>query len=96
MQAMDETNIIRNDTDGSVLITLLESQAARFSRIIKVLLVCWAVSMILMGSLFVCLINSATEEETTTTEVAQEADNYGSNVFTHGDYYGSEADYQDN
>lgn len=95
MDAMDETNIIRNDTDGSVLITLLESQSARFARIIKVLLVCWAVSMVLMGSLFVCLINSATEEETT-TEVAKEADNYGSNVFTHGDYYGNEANGQDN
>lgn len=89
MDAME----IRNDTDGSVLITLLESQAARFGRIIKVLLVCWAVSMVLMGSLFVCLINSAEEEmtETVTTEVSQDADNAGSNVFTHGDYYGSEA-----
>lgn len=93
---MEDKVTVRNDTDGSVLITLLESQAARFGRIIKVLLVCWAVSMVLMGSLFVCLINSASEEETTTTEVAQEADNYGTNMFTHGDYYGSEANSQDN
>lgn len=88
---------IRNDTDGSVLITLLESQAARFGRIIKVLLVCWAVSMVLMGSLFVCLINSAEEEMTeTVTEVSQDADNSGSNVFSGGDYYGSEANGQGN
>lgn len=96
MTDMNETtDVIKNDTDGSVLVTLLESQAARFSKIIRVLLVCWAASMVIMGSLFVCLINSA-EEEVTTTEVSQEADNYGSNMFTHGDYYDSEADSQDN
>lgn len=93
MTDMNETtDVIKNDTDGSVLVTLLESQAARFSKIIRVLLVCWAASMVIMGSLFVCLINSAEEE--ITTEVAQEADNNGSNVFSSGDYsyYGDETD----
>lgn len=89
MDAM-ETTEATNETDNGALLALVESQAARFSRIIKVLLVCWAASLILMGSLFVCLINSS-EEEVTTTEVSQEADNYGSNVFSHGDYYGSQA-----
>lgn len=90
MDAM-ETTEATNETDNGALLALVESQAARFSRIIKVLLVCWAASLILMGSLFVCLINSSEEE--ITTEVAQEADNNGSNVFSSGDYsyYGSKA-----
>lgn len=79
-----------------VWLALLESQAARNAKTIKVIVACWLVSLVMMGSLFVCLINSSEEEvTTTTTEVAQEADNYGSNVFSHGDYYGSETDSQD-
>lgn len=85
-----------NETHESALLAVIESQAARHAKTLRILLVCWLASLVLMGSLFVCLINSATEEETTTTEVAQEADNYGNNVFTHGDYYGSEANGKDN
>lgn len=85
-----------NETHESALLAVIESQAARHAKTLRILLVCWLASLVLMGSLFVCLINSATEEETTTTtEVAQEADNYGNNVFTHGDYYGK-ADSKDN
>lgn len=82
MDAMEER------THEGALFALLESQAARHAKTMRILIVCWLASLVLMGSLFVCLINSATEEETTTTtEVAQEADNNGSNVFTHGNYY---------
>lgn len=68
----------------SALVALIESQAARHAKTLRIVVACWLASLVLMGSLFVCLINSAEEEETT-TEVAQEADNYGSNV------YGNEA-----
>lgn len=76
----------------SALVALIESQAARHAKTLRIVVVCWLASLVLMGSLFVCLINSAEEE--ITTEVAQEADNNGSNVFSSGDYsyYGSETD----
>lgn len=79
----------------SALVALIESQAARHAKTLRIVVACWLASLVLMGSLFVCLINSSEEEVTTTTEVAQEADNNGSNVFSHGDYYGSETDNQD-
>lgn len=74
----------------SALVALIESQAARHAKTLRIVVICWLASLVLMGSLFVCLINSAEEE--ITTEVAQEADNNGSNVFSSGDYsyYGSE------
>lgn len=92
---MTDMNEDKNTHEGA-LFALLESQAARHAKTLRILMVCWLASLVLMGSLFVCLINSAEEEETTTTEVAQEADNYGTNMFTHGDYYGSEANGKDN
>lgn len=83
MTDMNETN--ENQT---VPMSLFEAQAARFSKIIRILLICWAVSVAILCSVIV--VNASTEE--TTTEVAQEEDNAASNVFAHGDYYGSEAD----
>lgn len=81
MTDMNETN--ENQT---VPMSILEAQAARFSKIIRILLICWAVSVAILCSVIVV---NAISEETTTTEVAQEADNAGVNNFTHGDYYGS-------
>lgn len=75
--------------EESMTMALLESQAARFGRIIRVLLICWAVSICIMCSVLVVVTSE--EESTVTTEVAQEADNAGSNVYSGGDYYGSKA-----
>ena len=83
MTDMNETN--ENQT---VPMSILEAQAARFSKIIRILLICWAVSVAILCSVIV--VNASSEE--TTTEVAHEADNAASNVFAHGDYYGSETD----
>lgn len=84
---MTDMNEDKNTHEGA-LFALLESQAARHAKTLRILMVCWLASLVLMGSLFVCLINSAEEE--ITTEVSQEADNNGTNMFTHGDYYGSD------
>lgn len=86
---MTDMNDTPNTHEGA-LFALLESQSARHAKTLRVLMVCWLASLVLMGSLFVCLINSSEEE--ITTEVSQDADNNGSNVFSSGDYsyYGSE------
>lgn len=83
---------MNDNAHESALVALIESQAARHAKTLRIVVICWLASLILMGSMFVCLINSAEEE--ITTEVAQEADNNGSNVFSSGDYsyYGSETD----
>ena len=79
----------------TVPLTAFESQAARMVRIIRYLAVGWAVSVIALVVL--CIVSiSYTEEAVTTTEtvtsdVMQDADNYGTNVYAGGDYYDSYA-----
>lgn len=73
-----------------VPLTAFESQAARMVRIIRYLVAGWAVSVLALTVL--CLVSiSYTEEavtETVTSEVTQDADGEGSNMYTGGDYYG--------
>lgn len=68
-----------------------ESLATRFTRIIKYILMGWALSVVALG--LVLVLSLSYSEEVATETVTQEADNYGSNTFAGGDYYGSEADY---
>lgn len=76
-----------------VPLTAFESQAARMVRIIRYLVIGWAVSVIALTVL--CLVSiSYTEEAVTTTEtvtsdVLQDADGNGSNLYAGGDYYGN-------
>lgn len=82
------------ETIETVPLAAYESQASRFSRIIKWLIMGWAISVVALGLVLVISLSYSEEvvTETTTHEVAQEADNYGSNTYAGGDYYDSQAD----
>lgn len=71
-----------------------EAQGTRFIKVIRWLVMGWAISMVAWGLAFVICTSYA--EEVTTTEVSQAADNYGSNAFAYGDYYDGYADSQGN
>lgn len=81
-----------------VSLAAYESQGSRFMRIIRWLVLGWMLSMIGWGLAFVICTSYAEEvvTETTTSEIMQDADNYGSNVYAGGDYYDSQADSNDN
>lgn len=77
----------------------LEAAQARHASVVKMLIVSWMVSVIVLAFALICCLSyseEATEEiVTTTTEVAQDADNSGSNYFSNGDLLnGSQADRQ--
>lgn len=76
-------------------LTAYESMSSRLCRIIRWILTGWALSMVAMGLVVVLSLSYSDEMITETTEVAQEADNYGNNTFNGGDYYDGETDSQD-
>lgn len=79
----------------TVPLAAYESLATRMTRIIKYMIIGWALSMVAMG--LVLVISFSYSEEVMTETVTQEADDYGSNTFAGGDYYDSETDsYEDN
>ena len=73
-----------------------ESMSSRLCRIIRWILTGWALSVVAMGLVIVLTLSYSEEVVTETTEVAQEADDYGNNTFAGGDYYGSETAGQTN
>lgn len=82
-----------------------EAAQARHNHLLVTLIVCWTVSIVVLGFALICAMSyteEAVEEIVTTetsTEVAQNADNSGSNYFAGGDmsngYANSEANGQD-
>lgn len=72
-----------------VPITAYESMSSRLCRIIKWLIMGWALSVVALGLVLVISLSYSEEvmTETMTNEVEQEADDYGSNTFAGGDYY---------
>ena len=80
----------------TVPLAAYESLSTRLTRIIKYLIMGWALSMIAMGLVLVISFSYSEEvmTETITNEVEQEADESGSNTFTGGDYYGGQTDSQ--
>lgn len=78
------------ETVETVPLAAYESQASRFSRIIKWLIMGWAISVVALG--LVLVISLSYTEDVVTETVTQEADNYGSNTYAGGDYYDGEAD----
>lgn len=81
-----------NEDIAMVPFAAYESLAARFTRIIKCLIIGWACSVFALGLVLVISLSYTEEVVTETTEVAQEADDYGSNTFAGGDYYDSQTD----
>lgn len=74
-----------------VPITAYESMSSRLCRIIRWIITGWAVTAVALGLVIVISLSYSEEvmTETVTNEVAQEADEYGSNTFAGGDYYDS-------
>lgn len=66
-----------------------ESAQERNSRTLKNLFACWAISIIMVAmalcTLLAVSLSYEYETVTETTEVAQDADNYGSNYYAGGD-----------
>lgn len=83
-----------NDELQVVPLAAFESQSSRYARIIKWIVTGWAVSVALMTAL--CVISISYTEEAVTETITQDADDYGNNLYTGGDYYGGYADdYED-
>lgn len=80
-----------------VSMATFEAQVERSARLIRWLIVGWAVSVVMLG--FVIMTMASYEDqvvtETTTGEIAQDSQDNGSNIYAGGDYYGN-ADNQGN
>lgn len=89
--------MVLQEYDGveSVSLAAYEAQAARTTRYIKYLVLGWFLSLLVVCSAFVIAM-SYTEEEitetTTTSEIAQNTGDNGSNSYIGGDYYGNAND----
>ena len=79
----------------TVPLAAYESMSSRLCRIIRWVVTGWALSMVALGLVLVISLSYSEEVVTETTEVAQEADDYGYNTFAGGDYYNGEANSQD-
>lgn len=79
----------------TVPLAAYESMTTRLCRIIRWLITGWALSMAAFGLVLVISFSYSEEVLTETTEVSQEADNYGNNTFAGGDYFDSTTDSQD-
>lgn len=79
-----------------VSLAAYESQNTSFRRIIKWLIMGWAISMVAMGLVLVISLSYTeevvTETTETTAEVIQDASDNGSNVYAGGDVNGGYAD----
>ena len=78
----------------TVPLAAYESMTTRLCRIIRWIIIGWAISMAAMGLVLVISLSYSEEvvTETMTNEVTQEADEHGNNTFAGGDYYGSQTD----
>lgn len=81
-----------NDEVQTIPLTAYESLMTRMSRIVKWLIMGWALSVIALGLVLVISLSYSEEvmTETVTNDVEEEADDFGSNTFAGGDYYGSQ------
>lgn len=64
-----------------------EAAQARHNHLLITLIIGWTVTVIVLGFALICAMSYTEEtmEEIVTTEVSQDADNYGSNYFANGD-----------
>lgn len=73
-----------------VSMATFEAQVERSARLIRWLIVGWAVSVVMLG--FVIMTVASYEDTTTTSETSQDSQDNGSNVYAGGDYYGDADD----
>lgn len=80
-----------------VSMATFEAQSERSAKLIRWMILGWAVSVVMLG--FVIMTMASYEDqvvtETTTSEIAQDSQDNGSNIYAGGDYYGN-ADNQGN
>lgn len=70
-----------------------ESACERLARIVRWLVAGWALSMLIMGLAVMML--ATYEEEITTSEITQDSDDYGTNIYAGGDMAYGYADSED-
>lgn len=82
------------DEIQSVPLVAYESMSSRLYRIIRILAIGWAMTAVALGLIIVISLSYSEEAytETVSNDVEQEADDYGSNMFAGGDYYGSQTE----
>lgn len=76
-----------------VSMATFEAQAERSAKLIRWIILGWAVSVVMLG--FVVITMASYEDEivtTTTSEISQDSQDNGSNVYAGGDYYGNAND----
>lgn len=77
-----------------VSMATFEAQSERSAKLIRWMILGWAVSVVMLG--FVVMTMASYEDqivtETTTSEIAQDSQDNGSNIYAGGDYYGNADD----
>lgn len=73
-----------NEVD-TISLAAHESQCERIARIIRWALIGWTLSVITLGMAIIYLSSYEEVTSTTTSEVAQDSGDYGSNIYAGGD-----------
>ena len=73
-----------------VSMATFEAQAERSSKLIRWMILGWAVSVVMLG--FVIMTMASYEDTITTSEITQDSEDYGRNVYAGGGYYGNADD----
>lgn len=72
-----------------VSMATFEAQAERSAKLIRWMVLGWAVSVVMLGFVIMTMASYEDEIVTTTSEITQDSEDYGSNVYAGGDYYGN-------
>nr|DAU21065.1 MAG TPA: hypothetical protein [Caudoviricetes sp.] len=75
-----------------VSMATFEAQVERSARLIRWLIVGWAVSVVMLGFVIMTVASYEDQVVTTTSEIAQDSQDNGTNVYAGGDYYGDAND----
>ena len=73
-----------------VSMATFEAQAERSSTLIRWMILGWTVSVVMLG--FVIMTMASYEDTITTSEITQDSEDYGRNVYAGGDCYGNADD----
>lgn len=77
-----------NDIERVPLATF-EAQVERSMRLIRWMIVGWAVSVLMLSFTIMVMMSYEETVTTTTSEITQDSADYGSNIYAGGDYYGA-------
>lgn len=75
-----------------VSMATFEAHVERSSKLIRWMIVGWAVSVVVLGFVIMTVASYTEETTTTTSEIAQDSQDNGSDIYAGGDYYGNSDD----